>query len=319
MHTDLKHSNQRIAIFGGSGLLGESLIKRLLKISEIKIVILDIEPPRLFFDYDRVFYIKCDVRKVNDKKIKEYLSGVDVVFFKVGKLGNPNLSLEIESAWEFMDVNAFSLMRILPLFNSIGIKKVIVDSSITAVSDFSKSGGIIECDGPGTPSNFYGLSKAVLEDVCRVSKQLYNVNSFIIRYPRVYSKDQDNFINIFAKKIVNDEPIKLFGDIDKLIDIIHINDATELAIKCIDYEGSLDVFHAAYNTAHTRRELVDLILSESNQKQLPSEIVEGVISPREPSSVFLDAILTKQELDLNYTFSLRSIVQEALEVARIVH
>ena len=309
---------RRVAILGGSGLLGQELACRLLD-NNVEVVILDLNSPaQELADHKMVSYYPCDITNVENCQIEKILNGVEIVYYKVGLLGNPNLSSEIESAWEFMNVNAFSLLRLMPVFQGAGIKKLIVDSSITAVSDLSRIAPLEECDFPSIPTNYYGLSKAILEDICMTERHPAGIETIIIRYPRVYSPFQNNFINIIASKIANHEPIQLFGNVDKIVDIVHINDATELAVKCMDYEGNATVFHAAYGNPVSLKVFVEMILKAFGYESYPINISADSMSPREPNSSSLMDTMSLKELNFNYVSSVEEIVQEAVDQVKYI-
>jgi nucleoside-diphosphate-sugar epimerase len=309
---------RRIAIFGGAGLLGQSLIRRLLDLKNIEIFIFDLTKPELEIAQDpRIKYVHCDVLCIDENQISYLLDGVEEVYFKVGMLGNPIISSRISSAWEFLDINAFSLKRLIPVLTRAKVKRLIVDSSITAVSDISRSGPLQENTMPSIPTNYYGLSKAVLEDICNSSRDIGELDTVIIRYPRVYSSQQDNFINIFARKIIKNEPIDLYGDVDKLVDLVHIDDATEVAVKCLDYENDVRVFHAAYGNPATLGEILDFLLREIGRESYSVNSTNDMRAPREPNKALLADSHTSSELKIQFVHSLNSIVLEAVNTAEL--
>ena len=250
---------RKITVFGGSGYLGTALVRELQKNGGYTIIIVDTHPPSPdVLVKENTQYYNLDILSASLKTISKVTEKSDTVFFKIGKLGDPSVSSKLSAGWDFLQTNAFALHRIMPVLIDNDVKRIIVDSSITAVADFSKSDPISENASHGVPTNFYGLSKAILEDLCKSINLNGLIQCTIIRYPRVYIPNQHNFLNSFASDIAKNIPIKIFGNVDKLIDLVHIDDATEVAVSCLNYVGEYDVFHAAYNRALTLRKIVEL-------------------------------------------------------------
>ncbi len=303
-------------IFGGSGLMGEALVKRLLKEGSQSITIFDAKPPSLEVMSDsRIRFVKGNVVELAQQGIEDILGDAETLFFKVGMLGDPCFSTDISMAWNFINVNAMALARITPALKESRVRTVVVDSSITAVSDFSRNSPIRELDGIGSPTNFYGVSKAILEDVCALNHNHKNLRFRVVRYPRVYSSTQAGFLINFAKKILSNEPICLTGNPDKLLDLIHIEDAVEVAFRCMNFEGEEKIFHASYGKAKSLRKIIDILCEYAGKSNYPVILSKEGKTPREPINASLADTYSSHRLGTCFQFSLEAIVRDALKVA----
>lgn len=308
----------RVIVFGGSGLMGTALVERLLNDGVKGVTIVDVAAPDTYIARDsRLNFVEADILHLDDIDLLEVMSKSDTIFFKVGKLGNPAHSAELSQALEYTEVNAVSFWRIILAANRCKNIKMIVDSSYTAVCDFSRSTPFSESDLPGITTNFYGLSKAILEDICLFANRVFDsLDVRFIRYPRVYSPKRQNFLNNFAANIANNEPIQLIGDPNKVVDLIHIDDAVEVAIRAAIYEGEKKIFHATYSDSHTLNQIVKLLCSEIGRSDHPVKFSPSGLTPREPCMACLADEYSTRELCCHFSFSLKKIIQQVLNSAK---
>jgi nucleoside-diphosphate-sugar epimerase len=76
---------------------------------------------------------------------------------------------------------------------------------------------------PKKPINLYGYTKLMGEQVIQ-SLGLFGLAWTIVRPFSVYGKNQDNIINIIFEKIVNDEPLTVYGDGTQSRAFMHVKD-----------------------------------------------------------------------------------------------
>lgn len=84
-------------------------------------------------------------------------------------------------------------------------------------------------DHPLKPEDPYGTSKVCFEFYLRTYNFLYSLPYTIFRYPNVYGPRQNPFgeggvIGIFAKKMLKNEEIQIFGDGEQQRDFVYIDD-----------------------------------------------------------------------------------------------
>jgi len=293
-------------------------VRRLLKEGSNKVTIFDIYPPKddLLSD-PRILFIRGNVESLDFDSIIKIMGDAQTLFYKVGSLGDPSISSDADKSWDYLSINALSFWKLLPVIANTNVNTIVVDSSITAVSDLSYDSPISELKRIGTPTNFYGLSKAILEDICLFEEHKSKLRIRIIRYPRVYSSTQNSFLVKFATNIYNGEPIKIFGNPDKLIDLIHIEDATETAIRCMQYRGKESVFHASYNETLTLTAIAHLMCKKARRPRHQIIHSDNGVAPREPKNASLNSVISQRALQVDYVYSLEKILDEVLENAGI--
>ena len=303
-----------IVVFGGSGFMGSALVSKLIDKSSRNVVIVDNQPPRAeLLSHPRVAFVEQNILGFDKHVIAPLLVAAHAVVFKIGRLGSPLHATNIDLMGDYLHTNALSLKRLLDLSTHCAVPEVVVDSSITVLGDLDRTRPIIESDKARHPSNFYGLSKALLEDVCHFWNNQSLGRVRLIRYPRVYSPEAPSFLKTFAAKISRGEPIEVVGDAGKLLDLVHIDDAIETAFKCIFYNGNETVFHASYGDARSVKEIIDLMLLEIGEPNYPVSYQGEGNLPREGKRMALASDHTRRTLDLEFKHSIYSIVKEALK------
>lgn len=307
-------AHEDIVVFGGSGFMGSALVSKLIDKSSRNIVIVDSQTPRAdLLSHQRVVYVEQNILNFDKHVIAPLLATAHVLIFKIGRLGSPLHATNIDFMGDYLHTNALSLKQLLDLSSHCAVPKVIVDSSITALGDLDRTRPILESDKARYPTNFYGLSKALLEDVCHFWNNQSLGRVKIIRYPRVYSPEILSFLKTFATQILLGEPIEVFGDAEKLVDLVHIDDAVETTFKCIFYEGNQTIFHASYGDTKSLKEIIDLMLLEVGEPNYPVIYNGEGNLPREGKRMALASDHTRRVLDLEFKHSVYSIVREALK------
>lgn len=140
-------NRKNIAVIGGSGFLGSYLIPILVKDNDV--INLDLKEN----DSLPCETVICDVR---DKKIKNYLRGIDVIILLAAEhLDN------VKPTDLYYSVNVDGISNVLYVIKELGIPKLIFTSSV-AVYGFDQKN--IDENGPLEPYNDYGISKLKSEE-----------------------------------------------------------------------------------------------------------------------------------------------------------
>tara|TARA_Y100000590_G_C15637600_1_gene983597 strand:+ start:89 stop:991 length:903 start_codon:yes stop_codon:yes gene_type:complete len=247
----------KIAITGGSGLIGTEIYNLFKKQHEI--TILDYNKPR----DSEVNFIKIDIE--NPKEIIDSTKGIDVIIHLAAALG----VIETEkNPVRTLDVNAIGTKNVLEACRINNIKKLIFSSSSEIYGEPEKI-PIKETDRV-TPITTYGISKLMAEEYIKSYSRAYGIKYTIFRLFNVYGEEQATkwVVPEFVKKIVNDEEVTIHGDGNQIRAFCHVSDianAFEIALT----KGDDEIFNVGNNLEPISiKELANRIitLSKSNSQ-----------------------------------------------------
>jgi nucleoside-diphosphate-sugar epimerase len=111
------------------------------------------------------------------------------------------------------------------------VKKIIYSSSAAVYGEPKKE--LIDEKHETNPNSQYGVSKLAAEKLVEAYKHLYNIDFVILRYFNIFGINQrydyyGNVIPIFVNKILNNLPIKIYGDGLQTRDFINVFDIAKI-------------------------------------------------------------------------------------------
>ena len=245
----------KIAITGGSGLIGTEIYNLFKKQHEI--TILDYNKPR----DSAANFVKIEIE--NPKEIIDSTKGIDVIIHLAAALG----VIETENnPVRTLDVNAIGTKNVLEACRINNIKKLIFSSSSEIYGEPEKI-PIKETDRV-TPITTYGISKLMAEEYIKSYSRAYGIRYTIFRLFNVYGEEQATkwVVPEFVKKIVNGEEVTIHGDGNQIRAFCHVSDianAFEIALT----KGDDGIFNVGNNLEPISiKELANRIitLSKSN-------------------------------------------------------
>lgn len=144
---------------------------------------------------------------------------------------------------------------------------------------FISSGGAIYSDSDDylseksamSPSTFYGLSKLIIENYI-LEKAKEELKYMVLRPTNVYGRDIKNinknqgFIENTVFSIINDETIKLFGDISNERDYIYIDDFIKGVYQLICNAQLNSIFNVGSGHLSSLNDLINKISQTLNKE-----------------------------------------------------
>ena len=125
------------------------------------------------------------------------------------------------------------------------------------------------------PEDPYGIAKYAVEQELTVSKRLFDLDYTIFRPHNVYGELQNisdkyrNVIGIFMNKIMQNEPLVIFGDGEQTRAFTHIADVAPHIARCVDIpETSCEVFNVGSDKHVSVNELADLVMTAMQKEVL---------------------------------------------------
>ncbi|WMJ16346.1 SDR family NAD(P)-dependent oxidoreductase [Geobacillus proteiniphilus] len=233
----------KVLVTGGAGFIGSHLVDSLLADGHNVIVVDNFDP---FYD-----------RSIKEKNIEKHLQSENYTLFEkdirdreaIDKIFNrykPEVVVHlaakagvrpsVENPNEYVEVNINGTVNLLDASVKYKVKKFIFASS-SSVYGLNEKVPFSEDDPILNQASPYGATKAAGESLCRSYSNCYGLPIVALRFFTVYGPRQrpDLAIHKFAKKILNNEPITLFGDGSTCRDYTYIDDIIYGIRASIDY------------------------------------------------------------------------------------
>lgn len=238
---------KKILVTGGAGYIGSVTVKKLLD-SGYAVVVLDnlYKGKKELVDKRAIFY-KLDILDLSilEKKLKDQKFDVIMHFAALKDAGE---SMENAGLYQENIVGIMNLIKIAP---KLKVKQFIFSSS-AAVYGSPKS-KLIDENHSCNPTNFYGYTKFVGENLLEWMRKLDKIEYISFRYFNVAGDGGLNYVDPNAKNIFNvigevlskrRKTLKIFGDDYNtpdgtgIRDYIHVNDIADAHIKALKAKGS---------------------------------------------------------------------------------
>lgn len=230
----------KIVVTGGAGFIGSHIAGKLAKDGH-KIVIVDNLDDYYSIDLKKrnieivlengdASFINADV--TNLKSMNEIIdSTVDYVYHEAAQAG---VRVSVEDPFKPNNVNVVGTLNVLKASLDADVKKVINASSSSVYGKVKYLP--FDEQHPTQPVSPYGVSKLAAEHYCRVFYEVYGLPTTSLRYFTVYGPRMrpDLAISIFTRKMLNNEPITIFGDGEKTRDFTYIDDIVKVNVKLLE-------------------------------------------------------------------------------------
>jgi len=232
-------------VTGGAGFIGSHTVEMLLKDNWNVTVIDNFDP---FYDrtikerniaayikHPRVTFLELDIR--NYHKLSEYVKGeYELIVHLAGKAGvRPSIATPIL----YQSVNVIGTQNLLELGKALKVKQFVFASS-SSVYGVNPNVPWSEDDHVLQPISPYASSKISGELLGHVYAHLYPMRFIALRFFTVYGPRQrpDLAIHKFADKIVNNEPIPVYGDGTTRRDYTFVDDIVKGVMAAVYYDKS---------------------------------------------------------------------------------
>ena len=250
-------------VTGGDGFIGRNITKKLNCDS-----------------YD----LKSGKDILDKSKLKNALSGVDVVFHTAAKISVPESQEQPE---EYQKINVQGTKNIAEMSDA----KIIFSSSAAVYGEYDRK---VSEDDELNPESNYAQNKIdgekIVSDSGGISLRYFNV------YGPGQSKEYAGVISIFIERALRNEDIIIYGDGNQERDFIYVDDVVDANIAAMNYSGNEKIFNIASGNSIKIRELAEKIieLCGSNSKILNRKTRNGDI-------IYSCADVSKAKSELNWT------------------
>ena len=245
----------RITVTGGAGFIGSHLVDRLIHDGHTVQVIDNLYTGNKEFVHSKAQFVELDIR---DPKLYSVLEEFrpEYIFHEAAQT---EVSTSMSNPMLDCDINLMGLINLLNAAVKLEVKKFLMPSSAAVYGNLDTlplNEEMIE-----NPSSFYGLTKLTTEHYLRIYHESFGLPYICYRYSNVFGPRQGNggeggVISIFAKAIVQDSPIIIYGDGKQTRDFIYVDDVVEANILGMQHQVT-GIYNVSTGIASSVNLLVD--------------------------------------------------------------
>ena len=246
----------RITVTGGAGFIGSHLVDRLIEDGHTVQVIDNLYTGNKEFVHSKAQFVELDIR---DPKLYSVLEEFrpDYIFHEAAQT---EVSTSMSDPMLDCDINLMGLINLLNAAVKLDVKKFLMPSSAAVYGNLDTLP--LNEEMIGNPSSFYGLTKLTTEHYLRIYHEAFGLPYVCYRYSNVFGPRQGNggeggVISIFAKAIVQDPPIIIYGDGKQTRDFIYVDDVVEANILGMQHQVT-----GIYNVSTGISSSVNLLVDE---------------------------------------------------------
>ena len=266
----------RILLTGAAGFIGSHLSERLLGLGhevigvdnfdpfynrEIKEENLSVSKQNASFSFFELDF-SCDLEKLNE------LPEFDVLIHLGAKAG---VRPSIANPKAYIEANYTGTVNLLELLKNRGIKKMVFASSSSVYGNCPNI-PFTETEALDQPISPYAFTKRGCEMMNFTYHHLEKIDIVNLRFFTVYGPRQrpDLAIHKFIKKILNDEPIQMFGDGSTARDYTFIQDIVSGIVSSMNYvvenDSCFEIMNIGNNQPVKLKELIAAIENTLGKK-----------------------------------------------------
>ncbi len=197
---------------------------------------------------------------------------------------------------KYARVNVVQLINLLQAMHEYGPKRIVAASSSSVYGNVTPAP--FREDAPCLqPQSPYGASKRASEIYLGMWSQLYKIHATVVRPFTVYGPRQrpDMAIASFAKKILRQEPITLYGDGSSSRDYTFVEDIVNGLLGALACDKPFGIYNLGGDHPYTLNEMVAALEQALNKKAIVKR------QPMQPGDVDRTcADLTRSRQDLGF-------------------
>ncbi len=285
----------KVLILGSEGFVGNNLVEGLSKNHEVFCA--DIIPSSNHENYKQF-----DI--TNPSNVDEIVKDVDVVI----DLAAHSLVSSLDQTIDNAKVNIIGLLNVLESCRKNDIKKIIFTSASSLIG-IPNSEKVSETH-PAHPKTAYGISKLVSEHYLRLYSELHGINYVVFRFFNIYGPFQKNgLIPTLHNRIVNDEPLTVFGEGDQIRDYVFIEDVISFFDNAVSTSNAdNEIFNIGTSKGTTIKEIIEILSKTLKispkiefKPERPGEIGNFVADTSKLNSIFQKCPSTSVESGIQKT------------------
>ena len=256
---------KKVLLTGGAGFVGSNLLKLLIKLKFNVLVIDNLSTGKSYnipSNIDGVTFLGADItdKKSIDQPILDYAPEAVIHLAAIHFIPYCNKYPE-----ETFNTNVMGTRNLLDICKSAR-PEIFLFASSAAVYGISDSSAK-ENEAPD-PTDIYGSSKLVGEDLCRLFHYESNITTVICRIFNVYGPGETNphVIPEIIEQFNSDKQSLEIGNTTPKRDFIHVSDLVNAIVSLLNnIKSGVDVFNVGSGTEYSVREIIDFCKEITNK------------------------------------------------------
>jgi len=261
----------KVMVTGGAGFIGSHLVDSLVN-DGIEVVSYDNYSAGTHRNLSSALQtgllqeVSGDVCDLVNLKLR--MKGCDIVFHEAASKKN----ICLNDPRKDLKVNAQGTFNVLEAARDLGVKKIVHAST---GSVYGNPVVLPQNEThPLNPVSYYGVSKLAGDRYVMAFNKLYGMDVTVLRYFHVYGPRQDagefgGVVSIFARQILNGEPITIYGDGYQIRSFTYVKDVVRInrmIAGMVSKETKGEVYNCASGATVTIRQLADYLMALSGKK-----------------------------------------------------
>ena len=289
----------KIGITGGTGFIGQCLIKNWSEKHQFKVLCIEDE-----FDS---FYSSSNVEYYHSEFSVEEMQGFFLGCDGIVNLGGVLSTPDRETGLLRYDVNIEIAEKVFKAAERLGIKNVVNISSRT-VYDHSINGPYKENDVPH-PFNLYSVAKLAVENISAIYNRQFGMRIKNLRFAQVFGPGGRNgyMMEVFKNNALRKETLKVIGNQGK--ELLYVKDAARAIICALEADTVSGAFNIGTGVFTLNSEIAETFCricgNEGNIKY------EGVMNEETVKS-YMDVSKAKNELRFCTQYDLESAIEDMI-------
>ena len=256
---------KKVLLTGGAGFVGSNLLKLLIKLKFNVLVIDNLSTGKSYnipSNIDGVTFLGADItdKKSIEQSVTDYAPEAVIHLAAIHFIPYCNKYPE-----ETFNTNVMGTRNLLDICKSAR-PEIFLFASSAAVYGISDSSAK-ENEAPD-PTDIYGSSKLVGEDLCRLFHYESNITTVICRIFNVYGPGETNphVIPEIIEQFNSDKQSLEIGNTTPKRDFIHVSDLVNAIVSLLNnIKSGVDVFNVGSGTEYSVREIIDFCKEITNK------------------------------------------------------
>ncbi len=314
----------KILVTGGAGYIGSQMVRQLLG-KGYQVVVLD----NLTGGYDKAIPegVQAAVGDIHDKEVLSKIFSENNFEAVLHFAGVISMKESTENPYKYFYTNTFGALNLFEVMTKFGVKKLIFSSSAGVYGNPLKLP--IAEDDSKNPTNPYGESKLMVENVLKWYDKIYNLRSISLRYFNAAGasldgnfgeahKDETHLIPLACKAALKNKEFTIYGKDYKtkdgtcVRDYVHVVDLCEahlLALNALASGHKTEAFNVGPGIGYSNIQVVEMVKKISG---VDFRVRFGERRPGDANELVADTSKIKKELGWEPKYSdLETIVKTA--------